>query len=354
MTLILTCLTHEHIVQVADRRLTQLDGSLADDDTNKVVFFQGRVAIAFAGISRMDGMPTADWIAYCIKDEEQTEAAMRGLAARAQRHLQLTNYPDKRLAIVATGWATFQGKEPLRPFICVASNFITSRWHWEPIASAQMNIYTGYLPENSSHFVFGAGQNLTKPETVQINRSVRRAVEHKATARAIVRILGETVQLVTDGSDERAQRVGRGMIIQLLSRQALHSGRIEITTPLTPDAHSFVYVSPAGRTNSFKGPRFASRGVVLSDFGGGIIPPSAKGYFRTQQEASARQTPILLSSTDIRYSAQCPFCASEARRKGSSESLPLVTGDLPLTASEAWIYCGGDTGHLLLIQRTGG
>jgi hypothetical protein len=41
MTIILTGLVGDHIVQVSDRRLTWPEGKLYDDDTNKAVFFCG-------------------------------------------------------------------------------------------------------------------------------------------------------------------------------------------------------------------------------------------------------------------------------------------------------------------------
>ncbi len=353
MTLILTCLAHKHIVQVADRRLTMPDGALYDDDTNKAVFYCGRVAVAYTGLALMEGKPTAEWIGACMKDALGTESAMNRVAERAEHHLKRTNGRDKRLAVVATGWATLQGAQPLRPFICVASNFMTDSWEWRPSAYEQMVVRTIFLGENSSHLVFSAGQNLTRGEVVNINHLVRRAVEHGATASALARILGNMVQSVACGDDDRAGRVGRGMIIHLLSRKALVEGRSLIVTPLTPDAHSFIYISREGRTNPFQGAVIACNGALLTDFGGGTIPPGGKGVIRTEMERSARQHPIRVSSDEIRYSSPCPFCAADARNRGSLNSLHIVEGELPLIDMEAWIYCRGSTGHLLLIQREG-
>jgi hypothetical protein len=353
MTLILTCLAHEHIVQVADRRLTMPNGALYDDDTNKAVFYCGRVAVAYTGLALVEGKPTAEWIGLCMKDAAETETAMNRVAERAEHYFQQTNGRDKRLAVVATGWGTLRGAHPLRPFICVASNFMTDSWEWRPSAQGRMVVRTTFLDENSSHLVFAAGQNLTRGEVIYLNRLVRRAVEHGATARALVRLLGNMVQSVAYGRDDRAARVGRGMIIHLLSRKALVEGRAQIMTPLTPDAHSFIYVSPEGRTNPFQGVVIACNGALLTGFGGGTIPPGGKGMIRTEMEASARRQPIRVSSDETWYSSPCPFCAAEARKRGLPKPPQIVEGDLPLTDMEAWIYCHGATGHLLLIQREG-
>jgi hypothetical protein len=157
---------------------------------------------------------------------------------------------------------------------------------------------------------------------------------------------------VARGSDARAGRVGRGMIIHLLSRKALEKGHSMILTPITPDTHSFIYVSPQGRTDRFQGAVIACNGSLLTGFAGGTIPPGGKGVIRTEMEASARQQPIRVPSNEIRISSPCPFCTAEARRRGSPDP-PHIVGELPLTDMESWIYCQGTKGHLLLIQREG-
>ncbi len=351
MTLILTCLTYEHIVQVADRRLTLPAGTLYDDDTNKAVFYCGRVAIAYTGLAQMEGKPTAEWIGSCMKDAAKAESAMNRVAERAESHLRQTSEPDKRLAVVATGWATLRGAQPLRSFICVASNFMTDSWEWELSAHERMVVRTIFLDESSSHLVFPAGQNLTRREAVHLNRLVRRAVAHGAPARALVRLLGDMVQSVADGKDDHAKRVGKGMIVHLLSRKALVEGRSMIMTPLTPDAHSFIYVSSGGRIDPFQGAVIACNGALLTSFRGGTIPPGGKGVIRTEMEESARRHPIRVSADEIRYSSPCPFCAADARNRGSPDPPHIVEGELPLTDAEAWVYCRAATGHLLLIQR---
>lgn len=275
MTLILTCLTDEHIVQVADRRLTMPDGTLYDDDTNKAVFYCGRVAVAYTGLAIMEGKPTAEWIGSCMKDEETVQLAMERVAKRAEHYLQRCNISDKRLAVVATGWATFRGAQPIRPFICIASNFLLDSLEWKNSADKHMVVRSGFLDEKHPYQIFSAGQNLYKTEKKQISRLVRRALEHGARTTALVRILGAVVRSVANRTDQRARRVGKGMIIHLLSKKALLERRLGIVTPLRMDRHSFLYVSPEGRTDSFEGPIIACNGVLLGEWKFGKSPPSS-------------------------------------------------------------------------------
>lgn len=287
MTLILTCLSREHIVQVADRRLTKSDGKLYDDDTNKAVFYCGRVAVGYTGLAEMEGKSTAEWIGSCMKDATETETAMNRVAESAEHYFQQSNLSDisKRLAVVATGWGTLRGEQPIRPFICVASNFMTDSWEWWPSAYEPMVVRTRFLNKSSSHYIFAAGQNINSEEEIHLNLLVQRAIENGAMAMAIVSLLGDMVQSVANRSD----KVGKGMIIHLLPRKALVENRsmIGIGTPLTPDAPSFLYVSKEGRTDSFQGAVVACNGRLLTGFGGETIPPGGKGVMRTEMEESA-------------------------------------------------------------------
>jgi len=84
MTLILTCLTQDYILQVADRRVTLADGTLKDDDTNKAVFYCGgyaaaNFAVAYTGPDEMEGESTAEWIGARMMAESNIESAMEPL-----------------------------------------------------------------------------------------------------------------------------------------------------------------------------------------------------------------------------------------------------------------------------------
>lgn len=344
MTLILTLLAREHIVQVADRRLTWPDGRLADDDTNKAVFYCGRVAVAYTGVSQIEGKCTAEWIGSCMKDHTQVEEAMNHVADRAERYFRQIDWPDKKLAVVATGWGMHRGELPIRRFICVASNFMTDSWEWQ--IYGPMQVRTRLLDDTASH-IFVVGQRLYPGEMVRLTRLMKRTAERGNTVISWVRLLQNMVQ----SSASRNERVGKGMITHLLSRKAVVEGRSLIVTPLTLDCNSFLYTSKEGRTDQFQGAVIACKGTLLTNFGGGSIPPGGKGAIRTEMEESARRHPLGVSSSEVKYSSACPFCAADARKRGSDDPPNIVEGELPLTETEAWVYCRGTTGHLLFIRR---
>src|SRR5207245_130350 len=104
-------------------------------------------------------------------------------------------------------------------------------------------------------------------------------------------------------------------------------------------------------TDPFKGAVIACNGALLTGFGGGSIPPGGKGKIRSQMESVAQRRPIRVGRSETRYSSRCPFCVDETKKQGSFDEPPPLEGELPLADLEAWVYCRGTTGHLLLVKR---
>ena len=57
MTFVLSCVTPEYVYQVSDRRLTWLNGAqrghVVDDERNKSVLVDGRIAFAYTGLAEI-------------------------------------------------------------------------------------------------------------------------------------------------------------------------------------------------------------------------------------------------------------------------------------------------------------
>ena len=276
MTVVVTCLTHDYIVQAADRRLTNSNGTLYDDDTNKAVFYCGRVAVAYAGPAQIEGKPTAEWLALQMKDASKIESAMNQVAQRADYHFKRRKGGHRKFIVVATGWATLRGAQPPLPYVSVASNFMTDSWEWEVSASERMVVRSKFLPKDSPFFVFAAEQSLTAQEEARLSNFVNRVIRSKEPAIPLARLLSDVVQSMAKGSDPRAKMVGKGMIIQLLSKKAIMGGYPMILCGLTPDANSFQYVSSDGRTEPMQGPVIACDGQIVTGFECGSFPRGGK------------------------------------------------------------------------------
>ena len=69
MTLILSCIAKDYIVQVSDRRLslvTRVGGRLnvkpIEDKSNKAVVFCGALSFAYTGLANLQGKKTDVWL----------------------------------------------------------------------------------------------------------------------------------------------------------------------------------------------------------------------------------------------------------------------------------------------------
>lgn len=109
MTLIQTFFSDDYVIQVSDRRFTNRDGSVFDDEYTKLVCWNQTFTAGFTGIARMDAplkKSTAEWIAEVLCDYPVFEYgvdAPRREAETTIRNLP-TNWDNKRLAIVVAGF----------------------------------------------------------------------------------------------------------------------------------------------------------------------------------------------------------------------------------------------------------
>ncbi len=88
MTLIITAVTRDGIVQVSDRRLTK-DGQSYGDFSNKAVCVScsdGPLAISYTGLAEIGGQRTDEWLAEClasiIDDQTDTLSVLEALQKR--------------------------------------------------------------------------------------------------------------------------------------------------------------------------------------------------------------------------------------------------------------------------------
>ncbi len=92
--------------------------------------------------------------------------------------------------------------------------------------------------------------------------------------------------------------------------------------------------------------------VFFTNFeAGSISPEEKKNLLKEVDEFKAKEAPILVPSDETRYSSPCPFCKKQTPTDSSPIPPCIVEGELPLTDEEKWVYCQGETRHLLLIQR---
>jgi hypothetical protein len=340
VTLILTCATRRSIVQVSDRRLT-VDGRLYDDNTTKAVFYCGRVAIAYTGDARIAGQDTAEWLSTKLTGHANLEEALRDAARSFEEHTARQRGRRPSLAVVACGWATYKGAGTPRPFVCTVSNFLTEDGEWSADNKLEVSQRLDWLDSGRSHLLVCAGQGLNSRELARLDVAIRDSLRQRSEPFGLASALGEMIRQVSDDGTERGRRVGKGLIVQALSREAVLAGRGMILSPLTPDANSAIYLAQDGSTDRWLSPWVACGGGVFIGGGG---PAGGPGSMTEQIEAQARSVPIVLPVGQSSVRVSCPFCAREGKDT-------LIEAELDEGEVERRTFCGGDKGHPLHVVR---
>ncbi len=86
MTMILTCLANDYIVQASDRRLSTGVGKkvqVVEDHSNKALIYSNNFVFAYTGLSRLSFTSAIDWAAKLLSEKENLNEAVNHLRDRA-------------------------------------------------------------------------------------------------------------------------------------------------------------------------------------------------------------------------------------------------------------------------------
>ncbi len=223
MTLVLTCLTHEAVLIISDRRLTSYPSAsrpvkVVQEDATKAVFADHWL-FGYTGLSRLEGKRTDLWLAD-------------RLVKRVQQHLSICVSEIMQDADRQISWV-----ERLHPQLApIAQAFIGAGWFIDPLTNKS---YTGYylvsnfhdtrgqpngvgafrtdcrdLTSNSACLVqaIGAGVAMNEIRTleVQISRTIRRG----GGPNAVGRHLFDFIQMIS----QREVSVGNRFILSCIPK----------------------------------------------------------------------------------------------------------------------------------------
>jgi hypothetical protein len=224
MTLVLSCITPDFVVQVSDRRLTKLDGSLDDDETNKAVLFLGHFVFAYTGLAYVGQTRTDRWLvdrlASAFQQSKPNIGAAIGIIATeaSQAFQRISGRERKRHEFVAVGWGTFQAEpDRLRPSILRLSNTLDETGNWLPQAKRHFELIPTFLQNDEPFGFLASGQKLSDAEEASIRRNLGRSLAHGRGPGAVARLLTTLVRIVAS----RNTRVGKSMLINVLPIRAV-------------------------------------------------------------------------------------------------------------------------------------
>lgn len=274
MTLVLTLITDDVIVQASDRRFVKIrpDGSafVFDDDANKAVLFAHRAAYSFTGLAEVGPMRqrTDEWLAEAIREAPGQCEAMAALAAAATERFKRPII--KRLSddlkcheFIGAGWAKFPDSfGRFEPYAAVVSNFRGVSRERIPLQDEFLRI-TFRMQSDQDAVLLDGGYELTKDERNTIWLDLSTAARSERPVVGFIEVLVNAIRDVAS----RVDTVGRGALVTCLPRAAVERERSEHFLLLgepEDDENTFLHLAPDDNNLVHYGP-------IVTTMGGGMM-----------------------------------------------------------------------------------
>ena len=217
MTLVLSFLTQDFILQVSDRRLTWPDGSVEDDNTNKATIYCGRMALGYTGLAQIKTRKTDEWLAGILARAQSSPEALEIIKNEATAHFRgISQTPrQRRHAFVGVGWTRTAADGAIRPFFSRVSNFHDAQDQELPAASDEFTVRNVLLDASDPPRLDATGRQLTEDERLLLGAGLRYMKDPTEIALALAR----TIRVVAG----RDNAVGRGVLAVHIPRAAVEN-----------------------------------------------------------------------------------------------------------------------------------
>ena len=189
MTLILSCINKDTIYQISDRRLIQLQEpySVVDDESNKAVLLDGRIAFGYTGLASLGGVRTDEWLMKVLLEgsNEDFGLTIDRIKSRANSEFHKLNIPKqfKRHAFQAVGWFRMKTKGVYKPGIVTIHNALDhNTGNWLPEARPEFSVDARIRGKKDPKLIIrSVGVNPTNKENEVIFRNMRKISKHSST-----------------------------------------------------------------------------------------------------------------------------------------------------------------------------
>ena len=216
MTLILSCITNDFVLQVSDRCLSDLrTGRSIEQEANKAVFLSNRVAFAYTGLAVIEGKPADIWLRDVLTPSTSIGDGVRLIVDEATRAFAEMpgSLAAKRQAFVGAGWTRFSPASELEPFCIIISNALARNGSWLPRALPE---FSGEGKRLHSGCIWTDLSRLPARRKTQLNRVLRNLRNRGLGAGAVARCFVNEVRAIADVDTS----VGRGLMVNSIPRAA--------------------------------------------------------------------------------------------------------------------------------------
>ncbi len=268
MTLILSCATHDYLVQVSDRRLTYINtGEIADDNANKIVLFCHRMAFAYTGIATIDTLRTDEWLSNVLSTYDGTSLsdACSGIVSSATDTFKSISLNNKKKchAFVGVGWTLISSDNKIRPIICTISNAQNEQGEWFPHSEEEFKLRYSILTDSELFQFESTGQRVDQQTFDDLKLQIKKCVIKNTGPEPITRILIGGIRKVATTN----HTVGQNLLAVSLPKSALRTKNIMfLSSHPNKDEMTFLYY-PDGKNDGVQyGPNFACKGWGVTNF----------------------------------------------------------------------------------------
>jgi hypothetical protein len=237
MTLILSALTQDFVVQVSDRRLTDLaTGAPKNESANKAIVCCGHVVFGYTGLADINREKTDQWFGRTFLGGVSAQAAIERVRDSATQVFSAVPLRWRMHAFVGVGWSRS------RPILVVVSNFLDADGNTAQVARDTFSIDAVRI--SAPLRIHSAGQRLDRKVSAELVRNAKRAIKRGGGANSVARLLVEQVRQVAQVN----QKVGEDVMVSIIPRVAVPLPRLEFRlNPSTPSDNeaAFFYVRRA-------------------------------------------------------------------------------------------------------------
>lgn len=279
MTLVVSCISPNHVVQVSDRRLTWAAGpkagELADDHTNKALVVCNRLCVSYTGLAEIGRVKTDEWV-LDVADRVRPYNPARvwiaiALAATAEFRNIRFDRSLKRHAFLISGWAKLGRTDaPISPFISTISNALSAEGDW--LDEAEDSFRVRVIPlADKPYLISTVGQRLPDNILTRLTRNVRNYAVRERGPEAYMRLIAAAIRATANIN----QLVGRNLMAISLPKTGLNRSAglsIPLSFPMQTDEALALYLPYPVRSPVLYAPNYTCNGMSMTHISFSAVP----------------------------------------------------------------------------------
>jgi hypothetical protein len=278
MTMIVSVLTPNYVLQVSDRRVSRRkpDGTIVwkDDRWNKAVVFLNRVAFAYTGTAlASEAFPDErvdQWICKVLQPCWTLTEGFSTLENSASR-LLAPRSPREELALLGAGWS--EDKPGLfAPFLGVVTNYLNELGRHSGVVSTGFRQYAYRLGE-SRVFLYVGGQQMDRKRKYALLRRLDMVVERQLDPWHAIRLVAAAIRESAKAAGDRSTISQQLMAVTVPKPRPGHErDMLLLSGPPRPDVISSCFI-PAGTNDlEFFMANLCGAGANMTDASGIRMP----------------------------------------------------------------------------------